>query len=108
MKKKNCNIFWLALSISFVIFVSYYIAFESGYYEVNISRKTIITEEGKREFEQDIKDGKEIDIKKYVNNDYVDYSSPFSRLGSNISNTVDKIMGGEVLDIFEDISKLFT
>ena len=108
MKKKNYNIFWLTLSISFIIFVSYYIAFESGYYEANISRKSIITEESIKEFEQDIKDGKEIDIKDYINNDFVDYSSPISRLGSNISNTLDKIMGGEVLDIFENISKLFT
>lgn len=41
---------------------------------------------------------KEIDIKDYISNDNVDYSSPMSRLGTTISSGIDTFMSGGVTD----------
>ena len=108
MEKKRKSYFWLILSVLFLIFISYYIAYKSGYYEANVSRKTIITEEKKEEFEKDVKEGKEIDLKDYITSDYVDYSSSMSKIGNKLSSSIDSFMENGLSNIFEFLGKLFT
>lgn len=108
MKKKKKNYFWLVLSCLFFVFLAYYIAFESGYYEANVSRKSKITEEKIQEFEQDVKDGKEIDVKDYVENNYIDYSSKVSKVGSSLSQGIDQFMDTGLSDFFNLLGRLFT
>ena len=108
MKKKNYNSFWWILSILFILFVSLIIAYDSGYYEANISRKSKITSEKIREFEEDVKEGKDIDITDYVENDFVDYSSPMSKVGSKLSSSIDNFMNNGFSDFFNFVSRLFT
>lgn|SRR5574344_268144 len=108
MKKSNYNWFWITLGGMFLIFLAYYIAYTSGYYEAKVTRKATITQEKLEQFEEDVKEGKEIDIKDYVQNDSIDYSSPVSRLGNNISSGIDSLMGGGVTDFFNFLGKLFT
>jgi hypothetical protein len=105
--KKN-KWFTVILGILFICFLGLYIAYRSGYYEAKVSRKAIITEEKIKEFEQDVKDGKDINIKDYVNDTHYDYSSPMSRLGNSIATKIDKIMGGGVSDFFNFLGMLFT
>ncbi len=107
MEKKKKNYFWFILSTLFIIFVAYMVAYNSGYYEANMSRKSKITEEKLQEFEQDVKDGKEIDIKDYVENDFVDYSSSFSKLGNKFSSSIDTFMDSGLSDFFEFLGRLF-
>lgn len=107
MKKKKSPLFFRLLGISFLIFMALYIACESGYYESQVTKKSIITEEKLEEFEQDVLAGKEIDIKDYVTKEYVDYSSPISKVGQNISRNIDKLMEGGISDFFKSISTLF-
>ena len=108
MKKKKFNYFGFILTILFLIFMGYYISYESGYYEANISRKSKITNEKIKEFESDVKEGKEIDIKEYMQSDFVDYSSPVSRAGTYVSRVFDTFMGSGFTDFFTAVSKLFT
>ena len=108
MEKKKKNYFLTLLSILFIIFVAYMVAYNSGYYEANISKKSKITEEKLQEFERDVKEGKEIDIKDYVENDYVDYSSSFSKLGNKLSSSIDTFMDSGLSDFFNFLGKLFT
>ena len=108
MKKPNYNWFWITLGALFLIFLAYYIAFASGYYEAKVTRKATITQEKLEEFEEDVKDGKDIDIKDYVNNDNVDYSSPMSKLGTKIASGVDSFMSGAVTDFFNFLGRMFT
>lgn len=107
MEKKKNNYFWLILGALFLMFVAYTIAYDSGYYEANISRKSKITEEKLQEFEQDVKEGKEIDVKDYVETDYVDYSSSMSKLGNKLSSSIDTFMDSGLSDFFELLGKLF-
>ena len=108
MKKPNYNWFWISLGGLFLVFLAYYIAYASGYYEAKITRKATITQEKLEQFEEDVKDGKEIDINDYVENDSIDYSSPVSRLGNGISSGIDSLMGGGVTDFFNFLGKMFT
>ncbi|MDD5836658.1 MAG: hypothetical protein PUD34_05575 [bacterium] len=105
MKKKNY--FFNILFVLFIIFMALYIALESGYYDVKMGRKATITEEKLAEFEQDVKDGKEIDLKDYLSDDYVDYSSGVSRIGSSLGTSLDKIMDGGIDDFLKIITSLF-
>ena len=108
MQKKKFNWFGFILSSFFIVFLAYYLAYSSGYYEANVSKKTVLTKEKLEEFEKDVKDNKEIDIKEYINNDYIDYSSSVSKIGNKISSGIDSFMDGGVTDFFDFLSKLFT
>lgn len=105
--KKEHHPFWWILSILFFIFLAYSIAYDSGYYEANISRKSKITEEKLQEFEEDVKKGNDIDIKDYVESDYIDYSSAVSKAGSKLSSSIDNFLENGLNDFFNMLSKLF-
>lgn len=104
MKK---NPFFKILLVFFLIFMALYIALESGYYDIKIGRKATITEEKLQEFESDVKDGKEVDLKDYLTDDYVDYSSSVSRFGSKIGSSLDKLMDGGIDGFLNLLGSLF-
>ena len=110
MKKKNNNrgLFWWPLAILFVVYLGYLMALESGYYQSKVEQKTILTEEKIEEFEEDIKNGKELDIKDYVVSDYKDYSSPLSKAGQKISLGVENFITKGIGEFVSVVSKLFT
>lgn len=104
MKK---NPFFKILLVFFLIFMALYIALESGYYDIKMGRKATITEEKLQEFESDVKDGKEVDLKDYLTDDYVDYSSSVSRFGSKIGSSIDKLMDGGIDGFLNLLGSLF-
>lgn len=104
MKK---NLFFKILLVFFLIFMALYIALESGYYDIKMGRKATITEEKLQEFESDVKDGKEVDLKDYLTDDYVDYSSSVSRFGSKIGSSLDKLMDGGIDGFLNLLGSLF-
>ena len=106
MKKKN-NYFFIIIGMLFIIFISYIIAFNSGYYEFNNYKKATITQEKIDEFENDVKDGKNIDSKDYISNDYIDYSSKMSKVGSGISSAINKFIESGLSDFFSALGRLF-
>ena len=108
MQKKRFNWFGFILLSFFLVFSAFYIAYSSGYYEVNVSKHTIITQEKLEEFENDVKNNKEIDIKDYIDNDKKDYSSKISKVGSSLSSSIDSFMDGGMSDFFNFLGKLFT
>ena len=106
--KNNSGLFWWALGILFVVYLGYLMALESGYYQSKVEQKTILTEEKIEEFEEDIKNGKELDIKDYVVSDYKDYSSPLSKAGQKISLGVENFITKGIGEFVSVVSKLFT
>ena len=101
MKK---NPFFKILLVFFLIFMALYIALESGYYDIKMGRKATITEEKLQEFESDVK---EVDLKDYLTDDYVDYSSSVSRFGSKIGSSLDKLMDGGIDGFLNLLGSLF-
>ena len=107
MNKKKNNYFFIIMGMLFIVFVSYIIAFNSGYYEMSNLRRARITEEKKEEFESDVKNGKNVEVKDYISDDYIDYSSTMSKVGSSLSNSINKFIENGLSDFFGNISKLF-
>ena len=107
MKKKKNNYFFIILGMLFTIFVSYIIAYNSGYYEMSNLRRARIVEEKKEEFEEDIKNNENVEIKDYISDDYIDYSSTMSKVGNSLSNSNNKFIETGLSDFINTVGKLF-
>ncbi len=86
MKK---NIFKLVILMLLITFTIMYIISSTGYYEYNMQSKTILTNDKIKEFEEDVKNNKDIDIKKYYEKEK-DYSNKFTNSINNLSNNINK------------------
>ena len=68
-----------------IIFLCSYFIETTGYYEYNLQNRKNLTEEGIKQFEQDIKEGKEIDLNDYLATNNIDYSNELTRTTSQAS-----------------------
>lgn len=78
---------WFGL---FLIFLTLYVTQASGYYEYEISKKATFTEEQIKQFEQDIKDGKNVDVEEYISNTTKNYQNKLSSTALSFSETISK------------------
>lgn len=106
-EKKINHLFWWILTISFIIFISLYIAMGSGYYEAQMQQRTTLTKENIEKFEQDIKEGKPVDINDYVGKEKKDYNNAISKAGISFSDNVEKFMKHGIGNIVNFVGKLF-
>lgn len=79
--------FWFTM---FLIFLTLYVSQATGYYEYEQARKSNFTKEQIEKFEQDIKDGKEIDIQEYMTNTNKNYQNKLSSSALSISEFISK------------------
>ncbi len=89
MKIKPKKIFNTIVFCLFALFVSLYFASVNGYYEYQNEEKTKITEEKMKEFEEDLKNGKNIDIKDYLTEDNKNYDNKVTEFGLTLSDIVN-------------------
>lgn len=61
-----------------LLFLGLYLTQSSSYNEFEQRRKTALTNEQIKRFEQDVKDGKQIDVEKYLKENEKDYSNKVS------------------------------
>lgn len=109
MKKKNKpNWFFRTLNILFVIFISLFIALESGYYESKIAKKTAMTEESIKKFEEDIKENKPIDLEDYTYENHKDYGNNTTDVAIYIGSKVEKFMSSGINELFDILKSLVT
>lgn len=106
MKKKK-NWFLRLLFISFLIFLGLYIASISGYYEAQVSNKVALTNEAIKNFEQDVLDGKTVDINTYIQKENKDYSNKMTDLGDKITESVQKFLTSGFGGIWDALKVLF-
>ena len=106
MKKKN-NWFKRILIVLFIIFIGLYISSISGFYESNLSNKVALTEEAIEKFEEDVINGKQIDVENFIDDEYVDYSNKFSTSGDKFSEVVVKILTKGLSGAWDTIKVLF-
>lgn len=104
--KKSWNVFKSILIILFIIFIISYFQVESGSYNSSLSDKTILTEENIRQFEEDVKNGEYVDIKKYTVEE-VDTSNYMSDLGYEIGEGIDSFINDKVVNVLNFIGNLF-
>lgn len=107
-KKKKTNWFKIIMIILFIAYISLYTLNVTGYYDGSIRRKVELTDEQIALFENDIKDGKEIDVNNYLKNQNYDYTNGASRLGYTISTSVDKVLNKGIKEFVKVLNKLLS
>jgi len=105
-KKALKKLFRFCITVSFVIFISLYFSNTTGFIEYQNKRKTALTEKQIKEFEKDVKEGKQIDLKDYLENTDYNYQNKLSGLGLKISNTTGKGVKIVVEKSFKFLEKL--
>lgn len=104
-KEESLKVVFILL---FIIFITIYISQATGYYEYELHKKTELTKEQIKQFEEDIKNNKNIDVTKYIENDAKKYSNEFSKIGSNFSNVTSKYIKKGINEVFKIINRLIT
>lgn len=92
--------------ILIVLFLVMFFSSSSGYYEYELNKKSNLTQDAILKFEQDVKNGKEIDINDYLVEENKDYSNSFSKAGLSISNKIGTIFSEGVKFIFNSIGNI--
>ncbi len=102
--KKQGSWFLKILAILFLLYVSLTIAIQTGYYEAKLSEKTTITNEAMKKFEEDVREGKEVDINDYITEIHKDFSNHTTKAGVFFSETMESFMSkgiGEIINLFK-------
>ncbi len=105
---KSSKRFKIIFGFLFTIFIFLYFTSLSGYYEKKVSNDTTLTKEAIKAFEDDVAQGKAVDIKDYIIKDNNDYKSLSSKVGYTISNTIDTILNDGVRYIVKFLKTLFS
>lgn len=103
--KKN-NFLKMIIITILLIYISCYYVSNSGYYEYHMQQKTVLTNEKIKEFEEDVKNNKDIDIKNYLDYEEVDYTNKISNLMYTISDKGVKTSRKVIKAIFKKLSYL--
>ncbi len=88
--KKLNKLFRYAILVSFVTFFALYLSQSTGYFEYRNSKKVALTNKQIEKFEQDIKEGKTVDIENYIETNNQNYQNTISKTGLTISNLTEK------------------
>ena len=102
----NKSIIRLIMIIILIIFLSSYIIASTGYYDYTMRERTIITNEKIKEFEEDIKNNENIDIKDYYDNKELDYSNKITTLVYNVSDNSNKLARKAIKYLFKKLGSL--
>lgn len=100
------KIFMTVLGSLFVIFVSLYIAGESGYYNYEQSKKAILTKEKMQEFEEDVQNGENVDLNDYLDSTYQNYNSKLSDICFKTSKNINKYAKEGIESVLKLINRL--
>lgn len=92
MKINTKKIFNSIIFALFTLFVSLYIASNNGYYEYQNKEKTQLTKEQIKQFEEDVKNGKRVDLKDYLTTNEKNYDNKITKLGNTLSDVIDYSM----------------
>lgn len=107
-KKKLYNkIFWKLFLALFFGFMALYVSAATGYYEYEQHKKVTLTDEKIAEFEEDLKAGKKIDVKNYLDEKEQNYENVFSKAGIMFSDIIGDCIQNGVQNVFEFLNNVF-
>ena len=106
-KNKKSKYFYRILFCFFLVFVALLIAYESGYYETRMGNKAVLTKEAMEKFEEDVANGEVVDIKDYLEDDSVDYSTGVTKIGNKITSGISEVMTKGLTGLFDALKGLF-
>lgn len=103
--KLRTKVFRSTVVILFAIFLTMFVSNKYGYYEYKKQEQVTLTAEQIKQFEEDVKNGKKIDLENYLEKTNKNYQTKFSQLGLNISNSIADTIEKGVNKFFGYISK---
>ncbi len=89
--------------IFILLFASLFYSYQNGYYEKYMRDKTILTNYKIEEFENDIKEGKDITLNKYLK-DEKSYATKTSNMSLKISNKIENIINKGIKYFFKKVA----
>ena len=101
---KANNILKFTFIILILFFIGLYISQVTGYYEYTESKKTTLTKDAINRFEKDVKEGKEISAKNYLEEEK-EYNNKVSKLGITVSNLIEKSFNKTMSSLFKEIDR---
>ena len=104
MKKKKYNTFKVIFLILMFIYLVIFFSSYTGYYEYNNYKKTRLTNEQIKKFENDVKEGKELDLEEYLVINKYSYKTKLSSLTIRISEGISSVVTYGVKCTFKYIS----
>lgn len=90
----------------FLSFLVLYFAQKGGYYEDINNKKSTLTEEKIKQFEQDIKDGKEIRVENYVVDIKKNHNNKISSFGLFTSKAIAEGFKWGINNLFSNLDKV--
>ncbi len=103
--KLRTKVFRSTVVILFAIFLTMFVSNKYGYYEYKKQEQVTLTAEQIKQFEEDVKNGKNIDLENYLEKTNKNYQTKFSQLGLNLSNSIADTIEKGVNKFFGYISK---
>ena len=90
----------IIFNLLLITYLTLYFCGMSGYYEYENYQKMTLTEEQIMKFEQDVKDGKEVDVEDYIIKEKTDYNNKIADTGKRISYTISDLVSTLLTKIF--------
>ena len=108
-KKKLPNkIFKMSMVVLFAVFITIFISNKYGYYEYKKLKQVTLTQEQIKKFEEDVKNGVNVEIENYLSDVNRNYQTKLSQAGLDVSNSIAGIVRKGVDGFFGYINKLVT
>lgn len=99
------KIFKYSLIILFLLFLGLYFSSNAGLIDYQAKYKKNLTEKEIAQFEEDLKNGVNVDIKDYINTNNKQYSNSISKATLKISNTIGNVIKSTLDFMFKQIEK---
>jgi hypothetical protein len=111
MEKANHDKLFIRLfKITFIVlaiaFVALYFSQITGYYEYELHKQVVFTEEQIKQFEADVAAGKNIDIEDYLKDYDKNYQNKISGTGLYLSEKISSGVRSGIRYIFESLNNL--
>lgn len=103
ISKKILNFLFLVLLVTFL---GLYVSQVTGYYDYEQHQKMVLTEEKIKQFEKDVKEGKELDLNDYFEETSRNYQNRVSGLGYQLSTNINKYVKLSIKKTFGFLNKL--
>lgn len=104
--KLRTKIFRMSLILSFAIFLTLFMSNKYGYYEYKKHEQVSLTAEQIKQFEEDVRQGKYVDLEDYLSNTNKNYQTKLSQAGLNLSNGIADMIKKGVESFFASIDKM--
>ena len=100
METKVYNSVKVITLILFIIFITMFFASFTGYYDYENKKQAIMTEEKIKQFEQDVKNGVNLDLTNYIDKPKNNYNSFLAKVGSKTSKFISNTVSSSVSNFF--------